>query len=171
MVDSKLHWGIQGRRAAAKATNWILMFHRLTQPSTGVSARLMQQLYLTIAIPMMTYRLDVWYTPPWLAIGKTRRKGSVGALCKLEKVQQIAALAINRALHSTASDTLDVHANLMPVDLMLEKVCHRGLVYVCTLPDTHPLHELVRDYSDNPAHAQPTPLHNLIKIFNVVPQG
>jgi hypothetical protein len=101
----------------------------------------------------MTYRLDVWYTPPQLAIGKMRRKGSVGALRELEKVQRIAALAINRVLCSTASDTLDVHANLMPVDLMLEKVCHRGLGCVCTLPDTHPLHQLVRDYSDNPAHA------------------
>jgi hypothetical protein len=107
MVDSKLCWGVQGRRAAAKATNWILMFHRLTRPSTGVLARLMQQLYLTIAIQKMTYGLDVWYTPPRLAIGKTRRKGSVGALRELEKVQRIAALAINGALCSTASDTLD----------------------------------------------------------------
>jgi hypothetical protein len=170
MVDSKLRWGVQGRRAAAKATNWILMFRRLTRPSTGVSARLMRQLYLTVAIPKMTYGLDVWYTPPRLAIGKTRRKGSVGALRELEKVQRIAALAINGALRSTAGDTLDAHANLMPVDLMLEKVCYRGLVRACTLPDTHPLRELVRDYSDNPARAQPAPLHNLIKIFNVVPQ-
>ena len=35
MVDSKLRWGVQGKRAAAKATNWILLFQRLMRVSTG----------------------------------------------------------------------------------------------------------------------------------------
>jgi hypothetical protein len=41
MVDNKLRWGVQGKRAAAKATDWILLFRRLTRVSTGVSAKLM----------------------------------------------------------------------------------------------------------------------------------
>jgi len=53
---------------------------------------------------------------------------------------------------------------------MLEKVCYRGLLRICTLPDNHPLHERIREYSDNPQCTQPTPLHNLLKIFNIVPE-
>jgi hypothetical protein len=169
-IDNKLRWGIQGKSAAAKATKWILLFRRLTRVSTGTSARLMRLLYQGVAIPKMTYGADVWYTPPRLKIGKKRRQGSTTMLRELEKVQRIASLAINGAMCSTASDTLDAHANLLPMDLLLEKICYRGLIRVCTLPGTHPLHDRIRDYSNNPARAQPMPLQNLIKIFNVVPE-
>jgi len=87
MVDSKLHWGVQGKRAVAKAINWILLFRRLTRVSTGMSAKLMQRLYLGVAIPKITYGADVWFTPLRLEIGKTRRRGSVAMLWELEKVQ------------------------------------------------------------------------------------
>ena len=170
MIDNKLRWGIQGKSAAAKATKWVLLFRRLTRVSTGTSANLMRRLYLGVAIPKMTYGADVWYTPPRLNIGKKRRQGSMTTLHELEKVQQIASLAINGAMRSTASDTLDAHANLLPMDLLLEKICFRGLMRACTLPDTHPLHDRIRDYSNNPARAQPTPLQNLLKIFNIAPE-
>ena len=87
MVDSKLRWGVQGKRAAAKAINWILLFRRLTQVSTGMSAKLMRRLYLGVAIPKITYGADIWFTPLRLEIGKTRRRGSVAMLWELEKVQ------------------------------------------------------------------------------------
>ena len=38
---------------------------RLTKPSTGVRARLMRQLYLSVALPKITYGIDIWYTPPY----------------------------------------------------------------------------------------------------------
>jgi hypothetical protein len=169
MIDSKLRWGVQGKRAAAKATQWILMFRRLTHPSTGIQAKLMRQLYLSVAIPKMAYGADVWYTPPRLEMGKKQRTGSVAVLGQLENVQRMAVLAINSALRTTANDTLNAHANILLIDLMLEKICYRGLVHVCTLPETHPLHDIVRNYSDNPTHKQPTPLQNLIRVFNITP--
>jgi ribonuclease HI len=170
MIDNKLRWGIQGQRAAAKATQFILMFRRLTHPSTGIHAKLMRQLYLSVAIPKMTYGADVWYTPPRLEMGKRRRTGSVGVLRLLEKVQRIAVIAINGALRTTANDTLNAHANIMPVDLMLEKICYRGLIRICSLPETHPLCNLIQDYFDKPTRKQPTPLHNLLRIFNIDPR-
>jgi ribonuclease HI len=131
----------------------------------------MRRLYITVAIPKITYGADVWYTPPRLLIGKRFRTGSVGTLKELEKAQRIATLAINGTLRSTASDTLDAHAGLLPMGLLLEKICYRGLIHICTRPETHPLHEIVRNSSDNPARTQPTPIHNLLRIFNdVIPQ-
>jgi hypothetical protein len=170
MVDNKLRWNIQGKRATSKATKWIMMFRRLTRPSTGISAKLMRRLYITVAIPKMTYGADVWYTPPRLEMGKRRREGSVGILRELGKIQRIATLTINGALRTTASDTLDAHANLLPIDLLMEKICHRALIRICSLPDTHPLREVVHSYYNNPSRRQPTPLQNLLRIFDINPE-
>ena len=63
VVDSNLRCNAQAQRGIANATKWILQFRWLTKPSTGVKAKLMRQLYLSVAIPKMTYGLDIWYTP------------------------------------------------------------------------------------------------------------
>jgi hypothetical protein len=84
----------------------------------------MRRLYLTVTIPKITYGANVWYTPPHVVMGKRFRTGSAGVLKELEKAQRIATLAINGALRTTASDTLDAHAGILPIGLTLEKVCH-----------------------------------------------
>src|ERR1700678_1707490 len=63
-IDSQLRWKEQAQQATANAPKWILQFRRLTRPSTGVRSRLMRQLYLAVALPKITYGLDIWYTPP-----------------------------------------------------------------------------------------------------------
>jgi hypothetical protein len=60
-MDSQLRWTTQTHEAIAKATKWN---RHLTKPSQGLSIKLMRRLYITVAIPKMTYSLDVWYTPP-----------------------------------------------------------------------------------------------------------
>jgi len=63
---------VQSQRGITNATKWILQFQRLTKPSTGVKAELMRQLYISVAIPKMTYMLDVWYTLPVKLVGAKR---------------------------------------------------------------------------------------------------
>ena len=94
IIDANLRWKEQAQRATANATKWILQFRRLTRPSTGVGAKLMRQLYLAVALPKITYGIDIWYTPPHKPVGRTRNSGSVGALRNLTKIQRIATLAI-----------------------------------------------------------------------------
>ena len=62
-IDSQLHWKEQAQQAMANATKWLLQYRRLTRPSTGVKPKLMRQ-YIAVALPKITYGLDVWYTPP-----------------------------------------------------------------------------------------------------------
>ena len=88
-VDAYLSWKEQAQRAAANATKWILQFRRLTRPATGVSSKLMRQLYLAVALPKIAYGIDVWYLPPHKPVGATRNVGSVGTLRALQKVQRI----------------------------------------------------------------------------------
>lgn len=71
-IDAQLRWKEQAQRAVANATKWLLQYRRLTRPSTGTSARLMRQLYISVALPKITYGLDIWYTPPCKKPGQTR---------------------------------------------------------------------------------------------------
>ena len=68
-VDSQLRWTVQAQKGVATATKWIMQFRRLTRISTGISIRLMRRLYIAVALPKMTYALDVWYTPPTKPLG------------------------------------------------------------------------------------------------------
>ena len=114
-----------------------------SQGSQQVCVKLMCQLYIAVAIPKMTYTINVWYTPPMKQVGQRRSTGSVRVLHQMTKLQRLTSLAIVGGMKSTLMDLLDVHTSLLPVELMLLRICHRAMVRLCTLPDTHPLHPLV----------------------------
>lgn len=169
-IDNQLLWKEQTERAVAKATKWVLMFKRLAQPSKGISQKLMRKLYLSVAVPKMTYALDVWYDPPHLKETASKRTGSVRALKELAKVQRIAALAITGALRTTPNDLLDAHAGLLPLELMLEKTCHRNITRLCTLPKSHPVLCIAKRCIAPIDQKHLTNLHLLIRRFNLDPK-
>jgi ribonuclease HI/endonuclease/exonuclease/phosphatase family metal-dependent hydrolase len=166
-IDSQLRWKEQAQRAIANATNWILQFRRLTRPSTGVKSRLMRQLYLSVALPKITYGLDVWYTPPTKPAGFSRNTGSVGVLRSLQKTQRLATTAITGTLRSAPTDLIDAHAGLLPMELALLKACHRATVRMLTLPSTHPLHKIVKIAKRNPPEKHLSPLDSLLKTLKL----
>ena len=127
----------------------------------------MRQLYISVALPKITYELDFWYTPPNKKASQTKNSGSAGALCQLQKVQRIVSLAINGALRTTPTDFLDAHAGLLPVELALLKASHRAAIWLLTLPDTHPLHSIIESIRNDWPKRHPSPLANLIKIFKL----
>lgn len=175
-VDSQLRWTVQTHEAIAKATKWILLYRRLTKPSLGLSASFMRRLYITVAIPKMTYGLDVWYTPPHKPAGKRRNTGSVKALREFGKLQRLATIAINGALRTSPTDLLDAHSGLLPIDLLLKKICYRSMVRICTLPPTNPVQYQAVEYFVKPARKHTTNIQRIIKrsgldptIFETVP--
>jgi ribonuclease HI len=169
LLDEGLQWKAQAQKATANATSWILQFRRLTKPSTGVSAKLMRQLYIAVAIPKMTYGVEVWYSPPIKPTGAARNAGSVGALRGLQKAHRMATLAINGALRTTPLDLLDAHAGTLPIELTLLKTCHRATIRLCTVPQTHPLHQVVRSAASKRATKHLGPIDQLIARFQIVP--
>ena len=86
-VDSQLNWKIQRQKAITKATKWTMLYKRLTKPSSGLSASYMKHLYLTVAIPKMTYGLDIWYSPLSIELGRKRNSSLVKALKEFSKLQ------------------------------------------------------------------------------------
>jgi ribonuclease HI len=168
-VDNQLRWTTQTNEAIAKATKWILLYKRLTKPSLGLSAKFMRRLYITVAIPKMTYGLDVWYTPPHKPVGKRKNTGSVKALKEFNKLQRIATIAINGALRTSPNDLLDAHAGLLPMELLLKKICHRSMIRVYTLPPTNPVSYQAVKYFMKPAKNHLTNIQKLTELFGVDP--
>ena len=166
-IDAQLRWNEQAQRAKANTTKWLLQFRRLTRPSTGVNSKLMRQLYLAVALPKITYGLDVWYLPPNKPIGATKNVGSVGTLKSLQKLQRIATLAITGALRSTPTDLLDAHAGVLPMELALLKTCHRATVRLLTLPLTHPLHKSIQASRRSTPAKHLSSIDNLLRLFKL----
>ena len=88
-------------------------------PSAGIWPWLMRQLYNAVAVPRMTYTVDVWYTPIYKQQGRMRTSSSVGVMGKLASLQRMATTAITGALRSTDMDILDLHVGVLPVGLLL----------------------------------------------------
>jgi hypothetical protein len=57
----------------------------------------------------------------------------------MEMVQRMANLNITGGLRSSATDALDIHANVLPFQKTLRKICHRATLRMATLPEAHPL--------------------------------
>ena len=88
----------------------------------------MHQLYVAVALPKMTYALNVWYTLLTKPVGQRKSIGSVGVLRQMTKLQRLASLAIVGGMKSTPTDLLDAHSGLFPIELMLLCICHRAAV-------------------------------------------
>lgn len=127
----------------------------------------MRQLYLAVALPKITYGLDILYTPPSKKAGQTKNSGSAAVLHQLQKTQRIATLAITGTLHTTPTDFADAHAGIFPIKLALLKSAHRAMTRLLTLPPTHPLYSVVAHTRNNPPRKHASLLANLLRIFKM----
>jgi len=56
----------------------------------------------------------------------------------------MAAIHTTGALQTTANDILDAHADLLPIDLLIDKHCFREALQMASLLSTHPLHTHIK---------------------------
>ena len=143
IFDQELRWKMQADWVIAKATKWVLASCHLARPAAGITPRQMCQLYQVVAMPSFTYAADVWFTPACRDTGDERFRGSIGTARKLTMVQRMATAAVTGALCTSASDIMEAHANLMPIELLLNKVCHRATLWLAALPESHSLYKPV----------------------------
>lgn len=90
-------------------------------------------------------------------------------MSKLAKVQRQAAIAITGAMKTTATDVLDPHAGLMPIDLAIEQVCQRAMLRMAALPETHALHHVVRQAAWAPAKTHKAGVDELYQTYKIDP--
>jgi len=169
IVDQELRWNVQVDHTVAKGMAYVFQLCRLSSTAKGLSLRLMRQLYQAITLPKMLYAADLWFTPSFQEGSVELQWGSVGMAKQLTSVQHITALAITRAMRSTATDLLEVHANLPPIPLGLQNTCHRAIVWLATHPSPHPLHSPVCCAANCFVRSHCTSLHRLTRQFSIIP--
>lgn len=117
----------------------------------------------------MTYGLDTWYTPPYLNPGEKKRKSLVKALKAFEQIQRKAMLTMSGALRSSPTDILKTLCSLLPTELLLKKICHRALMRINTLPESHPLNPIAKiAFNKRNSTRQAPPLQSLPKILGTL---
>jgi ribonuclease HI len=170
IFNPKLRWTLQQTKAVTSAAYQSSCIWRLSKPVSGVSTSGTKQLYNTVAVPRFTYGAEVWYTYLHKPEGTNKTKGSVAVTNKLLSMQCKVAKAITGGLSSTAGDILDVHAHILPIDLLFCKLLFRAALRLCSLPLAHPLHSLVRSVTCQKIRQHLSPIHHLICFAHVNPK-
>ena len=170
-IDSKLRWNEQFAACLGKAEGWLRQFRRLTMTTRGLSGQNMARLWMQTAIPRIFYAGEAFIAPSQSVKGS--RGGRVRAvtkkaLTKLASTQRRGALLITGGLFSSAGDTLDFHAGLIPARLLVARIRHRAAMRIATLPEGHPLHaRLHRMRRRKQAKTFKSPVDDLVAEFKV----
>ena len=72
-------------------------------------------------------------------------------------------------LHTSPNDLLNMHANLLPFHLLVDKVQYQAALRLATLPSTHPLHKPVNQAAKRFMKRHHSPLHELMFKFKLKP--
>jgi hypothetical protein len=108
-------------------SNLLGIFH-LDKMASGVTTAGTKQLYDTVAILRFTYVAEVWYSYLHKPEGDNKMKGSVAITNKLRSVQHKVAKTIMGSLSSAAGNILDVHAFILPINLLFCKLLVRAAI-------------------------------------------
>ena len=94
---------------------------------------------------------------------------TTGTLGKMARIQCQLTLQITGALRSTATDVLNICADLLPFKLLVHKVCFRALTRLPSLPPSHPLYSQINSKLDFNIKRHRSPLHHLRHTFDLDP--
>lgn len=127
--------------------------------------------YISVAIPRILYAIDIWgicfkRNATIHAAGKVSEYNN-----KLTSIQRAGTLAITGGLRTSPTDTLDVHAFMLPLHLKIEKHLFRSAICIATLPPQHPLHKPAKNCAARATRRHKSPLHDLMQTFNIKPSA
>jgi ribonuclease HI len=163
ILDSTLSFKSHSALAIKRGAAFIATFRRLARTTKGIASKHFRRFFISIAVPRIFYAASVWLTPPSSDFRQSR-----GILRRLSSIQRQAALLATGALPSTASDSLNAHADLLPLPLLASRIAFRESVRMISLPPTHPLHHPIRR-STRLLKRHNSPLHRLLHIFHLSP--
>ena len=78
-------------------------------------------------------------------------------------------IAITGGLHTTPTDVLNIHANLLPIHLEIDKICYRAATRIAMLPVSHPLHIPAKKSCNGRIRRHLSPLHQLMCNYKMQP--
>lgn len=78
---------------------------------------------------------------------------------------------ISGAMRTTATDVLEAHCDMLPFALLVDKLCHRAALRLCTLPKSHPLAKHVRSAARCYVKQHKSPIHEIIDAYGLDPDA
>ena len=90
------------------------------------------------------YDASVWLWPMYKRNLDMLLCGSIGIALRLGRMQRAAAISILGAMHSSPLDSLEVHAFLQPMTLLIQDLLYRSVLHMARLPKTHLLHQKLK---------------------------
>jgi hypothetical protein len=170
ILDQELKFKAHVDHAAAKRKFWIMQTRCILKTVKGTRGHLSQQLYMAAAVPAMLYAASVWLIPTVRSNEKgCKSTGSVGAAMQLTRVQRMASIHITGAMCTTASDILNTYANLLPINLLIDKHCFQEALQLTTLPNSHLLYLHVKQATKQKTWRHPSPPHELLYTYSLDP--
>ena len=136
---------------------------------SGISSKKLRRLFVSVAIPRITYAADMWYTPVAPAAWNPHiHTSSVGIANKFSSIQRQAVVTISGALRSTATDLLEMYTNLLPMPFLLNKACIRAAIGMSSLPPFPPLSKPVAKVAKHYVkhHRSSPPLHAGVPLIH-----
>jgi len=171
ILDQELSWREHTAYAIAKGACYAMLLRRLTRTSQGVPTRLIHQLYQIVVIPCTLYAASVWLHPTYNSESNAPIQGSIKTAKRIAQTQQTALIAITGAMRSSPSDSLETHANLLPGQLLIQRILYNSLLRVLTLPSHHLLNPIVTCIvKQGPVKHHKTTLHCLIQNLAINPR-
>ncbi len=165
LVDQALKFKQHVASAYARGSRLVSQIRRLAKARNGLTLPIVRRLYLSVVVLSMLYAADTFLTPIRKLAGHTRKHGSAGNIRRLTQIQRQALLVMTGALRTSPTDALEAHARLLPFDLLVDKICHRAAVRLCTLPKTHPLAPHVRRAGLKLVKSHRSSLHELLDAY------
>ena len=169
IIDQELRWREQVNHALGKGTQYTLLMRRLSGTSWGTPTKLIRQLYQAVVIPRVTYAASIWARPIFKHNSDIPQRGSIGVAKQLARIQRMAAITILGAMQTSPTDSLDLHAFLLPTPLLIQKLLYRSMSRMATLPNTHPLHDKIKWIEKHNVRRHKSALHHLVHSLSIKP--
>jgi hypothetical protein len=115
----------------------------------------------------MLYSAEVWVSPRQrrelrdVDARHAKDRAPTGITAWMQTAFRKGLVAAAGALRGTASNVLEVHLDVMPLDLQLKVLRHRATLRIAALPPTHALHRQAQDAFAHKRKTHKSALHAL----------
>jgi ribonuclease HI/exonuclease III len=170
-LDNHLDWKAQEANAIKKGTKWAAQIKRVVRPEWGLTPKFARKMYTSVAIPRILYGVDIWAPPTRGDNERVQTQSTRRIANKISSVQRQGTLAVVGGLRTSPTDSLCVHANILPAHLELDKQCSRAAIRLATLPAVHPLTNIYRACAKRKVKRHKSPLHHLANTYKTDPKN
>jgi hypothetical protein len=143
--DSELSWNAHVTFYLNRAFSTIRALRMLGSSIRGLGTLQKRHSYQACVIPVLTYRLPLWYAHDGT--------GTKKFLLRINKVHSHACKWIVGCFQTTPIGAREVIAGLPPLVLMLNSLLHGFRAHIITLPTSHILRTAMEQRWNNPAYA------------------